>query len=345
MNMRSTRKILLAGICSMAAVVWAGPAAATPPGWKIYRSPDYGFTIEYPEKMTFSSGHPLEPPEMSMFPICDNTVACFQYDGDALKGTATQAAGISVNVLRELKTDIDCNTIKDGSAPTKTIKIHGTLFHYGETGEGGLGSSRGMTEYRTFYQHVCFEVAVVNAVTDLRPEDVGQASYRPVNRREWRRFWDELDRMLHSFTFVGPVRDGPDWDVYSDSGCGGSFEHPSASTLQEVVKFSNEAFNSARITCEQSFAYKGREYTVAVKANLRGDDALDEWLSSSGYPGLEQIKVVAKGDAFTEYSDQTYTYIRLQNNLFIFTVSGANHRPIAPEGDPVFAHLLGSFRR
>jgi len=83
--------------------------------------------------------------------------------------------------------------------------------------------------------------------------------------------------------------------------------------------------------------------TVAVKVNLKDHDALDEWLSSSGYPGLEQIKPIAKYDQATEYSDQTYTYFRIGNDVFIFTVSGTDHRPIPFDGDAVFAHLLESF--
>lgn len=339
------RAILLASLFSVAAVGWAASTAKTSAGWKTYRSPDYGFTIDYPESMTFYPGHPVMPPQKAMFPICDDTtVACFQYNGNALDGTPTHAVGVSVNVLRDLNSETDCNTIDTGSGPIRTIRIHGTTFHYGETGEAGLGSGRSMTVYRTLHRHVCFEVALVTAGRNLGPQDVKDEGLHTVSRLAWRRISNYMDRMLYSFTFVGPVKDGPDWSVYSDWGCGGTFEYPSSSKLQKVVEYSNEAYDSSRITCEQAFTYKGREYTAAVKVNLRDDDALDEWLSSSGYPGLEQIKVVAKGDAFTEYRDQTYTYVRLQNDLFIFTVTGASHKPIPSEGDRVFAHFVGSFR-
>ena len=56
------------------------------------------------------------------------------------------------------------------------------------------------------------------------------------------------------------------------------------------------------------------------------------------------MKVVLKDDDFTQYSDQTYTYLCFQNDLFIFTVAGAHHKPISSEGDVVFSHLLESFR-
>jgi hypothetical protein len=314
-------------------------------GWKTYRSPDYGFMIEYPESMTFYPGHPVEPPQGAMFPICESTIACFQYNGNALEGTPTHAAGVSVNIVRGVKTETECiDSIDTGSDPTKTIRIHGATFHYGDTSDAGLGSGRSMTEYMAFYQQVCFDVALGAAGRNLGPEDMKDEGLHPVNRRADRKIENDMDRMLHSFTFVGPVLDGPDWDVYSDSGCGHSFEYPSSSTVDEVLKYSNEAYDSSRITSKQAFTYNGREYTVAVKVNLKDENAVTKWLSYAGYPALDRLKIVAKGDSFTEYSDRTYTYFRFQNDLFIFTVSGADHQPIPSEGDRVYAHLLESFR-
>jgi hypothetical protein len=345
MKSKSLEGILLAILFSVAVVGWAAPAPKKHTAWQTYRSLDYGFTIAYPETMTFYPGHPVPPPENSMFPVCDDTIACFQYNGNALDGTPIQAAGVSVNVLRGVKTETDCiSSIDTRSDPIKSIRIHGTLFHSSYLGEGGLGSSRGITEYLALYHHVCFDVAVVTAVSDFGDEGMKEEGFHPVNRRAWRRISSDMDRMLHSFTFVGPVKDGPDWDVYVDSGCGGSFEYPSSSTLQTVRDYSNDAFSSNRIACEQSFAYQGREYVVAVKVNVRDVNALDEWLFSSGYPGLEQVKILANGNEYAEYSNGTYTYIFSDGDVFIFIVSDASHHPIPSEGDRVFAHVLGSFR-
>jgi len=150
-----------------------------------------------------------------MFPICDDTtVACFQYNGNALDGTPTHAVGVSVNVLRDLNSETDCNTIDTGSGPIRTIRIHGTTFHYGETGEAGLGSGRSMTVYRTLHRHVCFEVALVTAGRNLGPQDVKDEGLHTVSRLAWRRISNYMDRMLYSFTFVGPVKDGPDWCLF-----------------------------------------------------------------------------------------------------------------------------------
>ena len=345
MNAKSAQVILLAIVFSVAMVAWAAPAAKKHTGWKTHRDPDYGFTIEYPESMTFYPGHPVEPPQGAMFPICDYTIACFQYNGNALERTPTHAVGVSVNIVRGVKTETECiNSTGLRLDSIKTIRIHGTTFHYGDTGEGGLGSGRSMTEYLAFYQHVCFDVALVTAGRNLGSEDMKDEGLHPAGGRAWRRLWNDMDRMLHSFTFVGPVRDGADWDVYSDSYAGHSFEYPSSSTVDEVLKYSDEAYDSSRITNKQAITYSGREYAVALKVNLKDENAVNQWLLASGYPGMERMRIAAKENDFTEYSDQTYTYIHFHNDFFIFTASGANHKPIPSEGGREYAHQLESFR-
>jgi len=333
----------LAGLSSVAAVGWAGSTAKERAGWHTYRSPDYGFAIDYPASMTFYPSHPVEPPERSMFPICNYAVACFQYNGDAFKETSTQAVGISVNVLRGTKTQADCTRIDNASGPIKTIAIHGTLFAYGDTDEVGGGHSEGTTEYRAFHQHVCFDLAIVIAGRDMGPEDEKDEGYHPVNTREWRKIMHDMDRMLRSFVFVGPVKDGPDWEVYSDNECGEAFEYPAGATLQRRMEFSKEALNSGNIACEESFEYQGREYTLAVKLNLKDEGALDGWLTSSGYPGLDHVQLITKGDEFSEYGNQTYTYIFHLRELFIFTVSDESGKALDSEGDRTFAHFLSTF--
>lgn len=131
--------------------------------WQTYRSPDYGFTIEYPQSMTMYPDRPVKAPERSMFPVCEWTLACFQYNGDAFHNTNVQSMGVSVNVLREMKTEGECNQIDTGTRAVKIMTINGILFHYGDTDEAGLGSGRSVTQYRAFHQNVCFEVALVTA--------------------------------------------------------------------------------------------------------------------------------------------------------------------------------------
>lgn len=342
----SMQGMLLAIVFSLAVVALAAPVQKRHEEWKTYRSPDFGFVIAYPESMSFSSEHPVGPAQGTEFPICDDTtVACFQYNGHELDGTPTHTAGVSVNILRDAKSETECvSSIDPSLRSSKITRIRGTLFHYGDTSEIGLGSGRSMTEYVAFNRNVCFEVALVTASRNIGSEEIKDEDLRPVNRRTWRRIMNNMDMMLHSFAFIGPVKDGPDWSVYVDWGCGDEFEYPSSTTLEKVRDYSDGVFYSNRIACEQAFAYQRREYDVAVKMNLRDANALDDWLSRSGYPGLEQVKIIAKDDGYTEYSDGTYTYVFVSRKVFIFTVSDMSDHLIASDGDRVFAHLVGSFR-
>ncbi len=343
MDTRLNQWILMASFGAMAMTAWAAPENENA-SWRTYRSPDYGFKIDYPANLRFYPGHPLRPPEASMFPICDYTVACFQSEDGAFKKTPLQAAGVSVNILRDKKTEVECNEIDTGAGPIKTVVIHGILFHYGDTGEAGGSSSRSMTAYRAFHEYVCFEVALVTAWSDLGPEDMKDDGLKPVGRWAMHKISREMDKMLSSFAFTGPVRDGANWNVFSDEGCGGVFEYPAKVQVQKKIEYSNAAFDSDDIACEQAFIYQGREYQVAAKLNLKDEDALNAWLSHSGYPSLDKMRVAAKGAGFTEFRDATYVYLFDRRTVFIFAVSDGNHQPVPFEGDRVFEHLLESFR-
>jgi len=106
---------------------WARPAAQNGhANWKTYRSPEFGFRIDYPGTMTFYRGGPQRPPQRSMIPLCDDgTVACFEYNGHALDGTEIQALDVSVNVLRDELTASDCDGIDGNWQPIQRRTING----------------------------------------------------------------------------------------------------------------------------------------------------------------------------------------------------------------------------
>lgn len=187
-------------------------------GWQTYRSPDYGFTIDYPTNMKFYQGHPdYGETTISYIPICDyTTVACFEYNGKEYEGTNFEAAGLSINVLREIRTEHDCDKIDTGSYPIKTQTINGIKFHYGMTGEGGTSQSKGGPAYRVFHQNVCFEIAVATAQISIGAFDPG--AVRAFDSATLDRL---LDKMVRTFKFVGAVKDGPGWKV-STTGCAGA---------------------------------------------------------------------------------------------------------------------------
>lgn len=348
------RRLIVFGICCAAASPMGMPTdAQTPPaggkadrpehrrvGWRTYRSPEYGFTIDYPMNISFYGSHP-DRAEMkgSYIPICDQTtVACFEYNGNEYAGTIMEAAGLSVNVLRDLRTEQDCNDIETHSSPIKTEIINGINFHYGIIGSAGLGHGEGGPSYRAFYQNVCFEIAVGIAETNARADEPGTKQFDDKKLNEI------LNEMVHTFRFIGDVVDGSAWKVYSDGGCGGSFEYPDGDSVVKTIEYSQAGYYSNDITCSQCFSNDGRDYTVAVKGQMNDVSQLNTWLKSSGLPDLSTAQVATKSTSWTEYQVEPYVYVFGQNRVFILSVSDSEHHAITPNGDRVFSHLMKSFR-
>jgi hypothetical protein len=343
------RRMAAAGFLVMLTPAWAGPAIHTGQAghakWKAYRSPEFGFRIDYPGTMTFYPGGPQRPPEKSMFPICDDdTVVCFEYNGHDFDGTQIQAMGVSVNVLREDLTAAECGRIETDPGPIRTKTINGVVFHYAETGDGGLGSYRNVVAYRVFHKHVCFEVALVTAQSDLSVQDMQDAGLTPANPRTLQSLNAVLNKMMESFAFVGPVKDGSRWNLFDDSGCGAAFEYPVGATVGNFTFPADVPTDAQGISCEQRFVFRGREYVVAAKSNLQDSVAVDAWLRSAGFPSLKQVNELARGHAFTEYRNEDYIYLVHPGTLFILSVTNAKLSPVSSHGDAVFAHLLKSFR-
>jgi hypothetical protein len=309
--------------------------------WQTYRNPDYGFMIDYPASMTPYSGHPdYVETKISYIPICDyTTVACFEYNGKEYEGSNFEAAGLSVNVLREIRTEGDCDKIDTGSYPVKTETINGIRFHYGMTGEGGMSQSKGGPSYRAFHQNVCFEIAVATAQISLGAFDPG--AIKPFDSAKLDLL---LDKMLHTFKFTGAVKDGPGWRVYYDGMCGGIYEYPESETVQTTIEYSNDKFHSSEITCSRHFTHRGLDYTVAAKAGLKDKNEFETWLKSSGYPDLSKARVLVSSKYCTEYAADPYYYILGQGTVYILSVSDAKRSVAAFHDDPVLAHLLNSFK-
>lgn len=343
MKVTSTQLVLIVGSIYTVIAGWFGATGTTLCRWHTYQSPAYGFAMKVPADMTFYPGSPASPPQRSMIPICDrSTVACFQYNGRKLNHTVIQAMGISVNVLRDKKTEGACKNIRYHF--TKSTTIHGRPFEYADTGSVASGSSAGGTIYRTYYQHVCFEIAVSTAQSDIPPAQYAESGIKPLNQPALREIHKEMDKMLRSFTFVGPVHDGAAWNVYNDWGCGGLFEYPAASTVKNLVPYTMAALHSHGATCEQEFTSDGHTYTVAAKVNLNGTRGLNNWLISQGFPGLARVNTVTRAEGFTKYTAPTFTCFFAHDELYILTLSDENHNPIPTNGDKVFAHLVDTFK-
>ncbi len=319
----------------MACCAWAAPA-----GWQTYRSTEYGFTISYPGDGSFTSGHRVEP-QHSMIPVCDDTaVACFEYNGHAFDHTMIQSLGLAVMVLRDRRTEAECGEIY--GRPVTQVEIHGRRFDFAGTGDAAAGSSEGVFRYRTFYQHVCFEVALATTQSDVLPAQYDEYGFHPFDANALRAAQDDMKRMLESFVFTGPVHDGASWKLYRDMNCGDQYEVPASASVHEVIAYIAAVLMTPAITCEQSFAYRGRIYSIAAKVNFSSEKQLNDWLISYGYPGLDQA--TKRGAGNFEYRAATLSYFVLRRQLYLFTVSSGNGKTQPMTDDRIYMHLMDSFR-
>ena len=338
--------IVLAALCLFNSGAWAAPRhphrakkhrAQTQRGGHTYRNPDYGFTISYPPSIKPVNSARGENTGGYARVCDDTTIACFAYTGQAYKGTNFEGAGIAINILREANAQ-QCNNIATAAYPQPTPRsesIHGTLFRVGDTGEGGMSHEQSITAYRTVYQNVCFEIRTQINTVSLGAYDPG--TLKPFHPARLNAL---LRDMAHTFRFVGPVKYGVAWKVSRDSGCGGTYEYPADAAAEIVVDTVGDLSNSDRMTCSRSFTFGGRRYTLDVKSG----NVDDEWLKSRGYPPLKDAMVVSKSAHYTDYRAGSYYYVHGQAQLFIFSVSDANHRAVDPGDDPIYRHWLASFK-
>ncbi|HEX6495593.1 MAG TPA: hypothetical protein VF018_08930 [Acidobacteriaceae bacterium] len=313
-------------------------AAQQPSGWQTYSNPDYGFIISYPPDIKLYNNSRGERPS-GFLPICSAlTVACLGYTGTDYRGTNLEGAGVAINVLRDAKTEQDCDTL-ESPLPSKITIIHGVPFHTALISDAGLSHNTSGPAYRAFYQNVCFEVASLIASSSFAAFETG--SLKEFHPDRLSRL---LDQVVHTFRFTGPVKDGADWKVSRDSGCGGIFEYPASDTIRVLAEYTNGAENSERITCSRAFTHKGRNYTLAAKIMSSEEYLLDRWLKASDYPTLDNAKVVSRSHSSTDYIAPPYYYVHAQTMVFIFSVSGPDGHPIPPGEDPIYRHWLASFK-
>jgi len=293
------RLVALISFAAFSTVCWAD----SPDGWRTYRSPEYGFTVSYPASFRlYASGRRDGPGGYS--PICFiNTVTCLGYIGERYAGTNFEGAGLVIDVLREARTEQQCDQPDNTRRlnPAKSEIIHGIHFQYSNAGGGGLSHFTGGPAYRVFYQHVCFEVAAMIASSSFGAYDPGAIKeFHPAKLEKL------LGQMVHTIRFAGPVRDGPAWKVSFYANCGGQFEYPDADTVRTANEDSNATANSNRVTCSRYFTHQGRDYTLAVKNGLPDIEHADAWLRSTSRPGLYDAQVAGKVPLFTDYKAAPY---------------------------------------
>ena len=311
-------------------------------GWKSYSNRDFGYTLQYPKDFTLCAGglNYCEITSRSYIPVCDdNAVDCFVYTGQEYNGTDFEGAALSVNVLRDRRTEQDCNKMDIGPNPIKTKIISGVRFHYGMAGGVGLGHWGAGPRYRTFYDQVCFELAANTSGVNLGAFDPGTIKEFGGAKLE-----KTFDAMLNTFRFTGPVVDGPAWRVYHNEDVGETFEYPDADTVVKSIEYSMERQSSNEIADSVYFSDNGLNYFVSTKADLKDKDTVNAWLKSSSYPDLSKAQELRHSEIFTEYKAGNYWYVFGQATLYILGASDQQHNVVAPPGNMVFRHFLHSFK-
>lgn len=307
-------------------------------GWHTYHSPDYGFTIQYPPSMKLVNSARGDNTGGSA-PVCDDTTeACFAYPESRYKGTNFTGAGIAVNILREARNSQQCEDFRVADYPPPTIHsvvIKGTRFSVGDTTDAGMSHYHSIRAYRALYQNTCFEIRTqINTVSpDVYDPGVIKL-FHPAGLRTI------FDQVAHTFRFDGPANGATSWKISRDGGCGGIYEYPADAGAEIVAENIASHPTSDRITCSRSFAWHDRRYTLDVKSGSV-DDA---WLKSSGYPPLKDATVVNRSVRYTDFQAGSYYYVYRPGQIYIFSVSDANHRAIDPGDDPIYRHWLASFK-
>ncbi len=342
MSIRRIGAMAAAGL--LLTIASARAQTAKQENWRSYRSPDYGFRIDYPRTMSlYPGGPPPAEKQHSMIPICDETtIACFLYDGHALDHTVIQALGVAVNVLREETSEADCDDIDGG--PAKTVVLHGRTFHFADAGGAAAGSSEAGRYYRAFDDHVCFEIAAATAQSDVGQAQYGEYGLRPLDERALRRIHGEMDRMVRSFAFVGPVKRDAGWHEHRDSQCGESFQVPRNSSVERIDTSSPRFFNALGLSCLDRFTYDSRQYTVAAKENLADRDAMNAWLESTGFPRLNAMHWMGESLSTAKYRNGEIAYALHGGTLFLITATDSVASPVPFDRDGVIQHLVSSFR-
>ena len=257
----------------------------------------------------------------------------------AYKGTNFGGAAVSVNVLRDSRTEKSCAAIDTGRFAIRTKEINGILFHYATTGGAATSHYAGGPTYHTLYHGVCFEIVANTASVSMGVFDPGT-----IRKFDSTRLDRELNAIVNTFRFVGPVVDGPAWQVYHNTSVGGSFEYPDGDSVVVSIKYSNEHFHSKEITDSRYFLDHGLRYVVSAKVNLRDKNALQAWLQSSRYPDLSKAHELTQWKRFSEYRAGDYFYIFEPNTLYILTVTDQHGKVLPPDSNRVFRHLLNSFK-
>lgn len=177
-----------------------------------FTSPDGAFHFEYSDSLVScrrdpNQSHRWAPDESceAYTPVCSDfssdsagTVACIAYHASTTKGSNFQAAAFSVNELKEVKSESECESLKE--PPRQVGKPHseilkGVKFVLTETDGVAGGNLIHGSAYRSFHRNKCYELDIRIAFSNAGNFDPGTKSFdaKAVQR--------QLKQVLDTFEF------------------------------------------------------------------------------------------------------------------------------------------------
>lgn len=168
-----------------------------------YHSDNYGFTIQYPNDLGFITGVSQFRSAVGAFipPCDDNTVACVFYKRGTYPGTNFDSAGVSVNILADIKTEAACRKFdiqtSEVNTATGTQTVNGTLFYTGTGGGGATGHSDQIRSFHNFRNATCYEINLRIAQTNI--DNYPPGTIKAFNERE---VWIKLEQVFSTFKFT-----------------------------------------------------------------------------------------------------------------------------------------------
>jgi hypothetical protein len=179
-----------------------------------FTSPDGSFRFAYSDSLVSCRRNPNQsdrwvPDESceAYTPVCSDfscdsagTVACIAYPIGTMKGSNFQAAAFSVNEIKEVKNEAECESLKE--PPPQVGKPHseivkGVKFAVTETDGVAAGNLIDGFAYRNFHRNKCYELDIRIAFSNL-------ANYDPGTMKNFRLkpVQGQLKKVLDTFEFT-----------------------------------------------------------------------------------------------------------------------------------------------
>ena len=213
MKLKRATSLLIALSITTSLILTAQQNRRRPGGRLTFASPDGSFRFAYSDSLVSCRRDPNQsqrwiPDESceAYTPICSDfsgdstgTVACIACSAGPMKGSNFQAAAFSVNELKEVKSEAECERLTE--PPPQVGKPHsdilkGVKFVVTETDGVAGGNLIDGTAYRSFYRNKCYELDTRIAFSNAANANPGTKSFdaKAVQRK--------LKQVLDTFEFT-----------------------------------------------------------------------------------------------------------------------------------------------